>query len=231
MVRLDKLVAKALGVSRKHATKLVQSGRVSVNDSLEKSASKGVSDSDNILFEGQPIELPGKRYIVLNKPKDYICSTKDEEYPSALNLIDPRNFGNLHFAGRLDAETTGLILISDDGQWTHRITSPKFKQPKTYRALLDSDITEQAVSDLEKGVMIKDSDKPTSPAQVKVLNPKEIELTITEGRYHQVRRMLVAVGNHVVELHRSSVGSIILSEDLGIGEWRVLTQAEVDGFL
>jgi len=230
LVRLDKLVAKALDVSRKHATKLVQSGRVSVNDSIEKSASRGVSDLDNIKFEGRQIELPSKRYIVLNKPKGYICSTKDEEYPSALNLIDPRNFGNLHFAGRLDAETTGLVLISDDGQWTHRITSPKFKQPKTYRALLDSDITEQAVSDLEKGVMIKDSNKPTAPDQVKILNPKEIELTITEGRYHQVRRMLVSVGNHVVDLHRLSIGSIILTEDLGVGEWRVLTQNEVGSF-
>jgi len=229
LIRLDKLVSKSLGLSRKEASKLIRSGRVSVNNAIEKSSSTNLSDSDKIEFEGKQLEAPNKRYILLNKPQGYICSTKDEEYPSTLNLIDiPTD--KLHFAGRLDADTTGLVLISDDGQWTHRITSPKHKHSKTYKVSLDEVITDEAIFKLENGVILKDSDKPTQSAKVKVINQKLIELSITEGRYHQVKRMVAAVGNHVVGLHRLAIGEISIPKDMEIGEWRKLTQVEVDCF-
>lgn len=176
------------------------------------------------------MSFPSKRYFLLNKPKGYICSTKDEEYPSALNLLQLANTDKLHFAGRLDADTTGLVLISDDGQWTHRITSPKYKHVKVYLVLLDSHITKEMIGKFEKGVVLNDSTKPTEPAQVQVIDPNKIKLSIAEGRYHQVKRMLAAVGNHVVDLHRESIGRIKLDDSIELGKWRELDSTEIKHF-
>jgi len=246
-MRLDKLVSESLPCSRLEAKKIILSGRVLVNGEVCKKAANKITDDQEVIFTGTGIgtgsgsagqnrQLSRKlyrqtaRYIVINKPSGFICSTHDEAYPSALNLIDVINKSKLHFAGRLDQDTTGLVLISDDGQWTHRVTSPKYKQVKTYRILLDTPLTEQAIESLENGVLLKDSEKLTKPATVNILQPLEVELIITEGRYHQVKRMIAAVGSHVESLHRISVGHVTIAHDLEIGCWRYLTSSEKDLF-
>jgi len=240
-MRLDKLVSESLPCSRLNAKKIILSGGVLVNGVVCKKAASKITDDQEVIFTGTGSAGKNRqlsrrlcrqtaRYIILNKPSGYICANQDEGYPSALNLIDVINKSKLHFAGRLDQDTTGLVLISDDGQWTHRVTSPKYKQAKTYRILLDTPLSEQAIESLENGVLLKDSEKLTKTATVNILQPLDIELKITEGRYHQVKRMIAAVGNHVVSLHRISVGHVTIAHNLELGSWRYLTPSEKDLF-
>lgn len=229
-MRLDKYIAKAQLISRSHAKKLIRSGWVLVDDVAQKSTGLIVNENQVIQLKNQILTLVVNQYILLNKPKGTICSSKDEEHPTALNCLNIKDKANLHFAGRLDQDTTGLVLMSNDGQWTHRITSPKHKQAKTYLVTLTSALSIESIKSLESGVLLKDSDKPTLPAQVEVVDELKIKLTLTEGRYHQVKRMLVAVGNHVTELHRLSIGRVTIGDTLKIGEWRYLTQEEIEFF-
>ncbi len=229
-MRLDKFVAKTSNVARSKAKKLITSGQVAVDKCVCKSVGQIISEQQSVELSGKLLVDIKQQYILLNKPKGYICSTKDEQYPSALNLLDMTSLSKLHFAGRLDVDTSGLVLISDDGQWTHRVTSPKHKQPKCYIVETSEPLSQKSFDKLEKGVFLKDSDKATLPAKVSLMDKSLISLTITEGRYHQVRRMLAAVGNHVTALHRISIGSIVIDEKLNSGEWRYLTEQEIESF-
>ncbi|PCI72719.1 MAG: 16S rRNA pseudouridine(516) synthase [Gammaproteobacteria bacterium] len=229
-LRLDKFIAKATGSTRSKAKKLILSGQVSVDQKICKSVGLIVSSQNQIELSGDVLAFTGNRYILINKPKGCICSSKDEQYPSVFNLLGLNNLDKLHFAGRLDVDTSGLVLISDDGQWTHRITSPTHKQAKTYIVTTSEPLTRKAIQQLEKGVLLKDSAKPTLPAIVSTIDDYTYSIAITEGRYHQVKRMFAAVGNHVVELHRRSIGSLILDETMEDGQWRHLTEKEIESF-
>jgi len=229
-MRLDNLISKSLGISRAESKKLIAKGGVKVNGLLQKSKNTQVKDSDAVVYGNEQLEFPERQYLMLNKPKGYICSTVDEVLPSSLQLINIRASKELHFAGRLDADTTGLVLISDDGQWTHRITSPKYKQPKRYLVKLEKTISVSQISELESGVKLKDSDKRTLPASVSRVSDRTIRLTIVEGRYHQVKRMIAAVGNRVEELHREAIGPLELEPSLAVGHWRKLTSKELSSF-
>ena len=229
-MRLDKFVAKAADVTRSKAKKLISSGKVSVDQSICKSANLLISDLQSIELLGNPLSYVQHKYILLNKPKGYICSTKDEQYPSALNLLDTISLEKLHFAGRLDVDTSGLVLISDNGQWTHRVTSPKHQHEKTYIVTTSEVVSSEQQQKLTTGIVLKDSAKATLPATVEIISEKVISLAITEGRYHQVKRMLAAVGNHVVDLHRKSIGCLTMDENMNGGDWRYLSQEEIDSY-
>jgi 16S rRNA pseudouridine516 synthase len=226
-MRLDNFVSKALGISRKESKRLISKSQLQVNHLAVNQSNWQLKESDVVEYKNQTLSVKKHRYYMLNKPVGFICSTVDEAMPSALNLLQVKHLTGLHFAGRLDADTTGLVLISDDGQWTHRVSSPKHKQSKTYRVEAAEVITANHVASLEQGILLKDSDKPTLPAKVELLNEFILRLTIYEGRYHQVKRMFAAIGNHVVNLHRESIGHIKLDTDLEIGCWRELLQSEV----
>lgn len=229
-MRLDKFVAKAADIPRSKAKKLISSGKVSVDQSICLSTGLLISDNQSIQLFGNVLSYVRQQYILLNKPKGYICSTKDEQYPSALNLLDTISLANLHFAGRLDVDTSGLVLISNDGQWTHRVASPKHQHSKTYIVSTSEAVSSEQKQKLIRGVILKDSDNATLPAIVETISEKVISLTITEGRYHQVKRMLAAVGNHVIGLHRRSIGRLIIEEKMTTGEWRYLTKEEISWF-
>jgi len=133
----------------------------------------------------------------------------------------------LHAAGRLDIDTTGLVLLTDDGQWSHRITSPRHHCEKTYRVTLESPISDDTAAQFTAGVQLHNEKSLTKPAQLEVITPTDVRLTLSEGRYHQVKRMFAAVGNRVIELHRERIGDIVLDEDLEPGEYRALTEDEI----
>jgi 16S rRNA pseudouridine516 synthase len=165
---------------------------------------------------------------MLNKPTGCVSANKDKNSLTVFDhLLVPRR-DQLHVAGRLDKDTTGLIIATDDGKWSHRLTSPKHEHSKRYRVSLAEGITPEAKQQLEQGIMLEGEKKITKPAVIVVLEPKIINLNITEGRYHQVKRMLLAVGNEVVGLHREAVGHIELDPDLQFGAWRHLTPQEID---
>ena len=196
-MRLDYFVANATALSRRDAKKAISAGLVQVGDQICCKPGTLVTPESRITLEGQPLTLPGERYLMLNKPKGFISATRDSQQPTALDLLPAGARQGLHIAGRLDADTTGLLLLTTDGQWSHRITSPRVSCPKTYRVTLSEAIDATAISRLEQGVELRNESRPTAPARVHNLDDRLIDLTISEGRYHQVRRMLAAVGNHV----------------------------------
>ena len=183
---------------------------------------------ERVALSGKLLNLPGERYLMMNKPAGVVSATTDSDHPTALDLLPSDVTRNLHIAGRLDADTTGLLLLTTDGKWSHRVTSPRTDCPKTYRVTLSEPLTDAAAQQLERGVELHNDPKPTRPAGVKVLEERIIELTISEGRYHQVKRMLAAVGNHVDALHRLRIGKVELDTALGPGEYRELTPEEKD---
>ena len=226
-MRLDKYICQNTNLTRSLAKKVISSGQVSVNLKCVKNTAFKVKPNDEVLHSGKQILPLGHRYLMLNKPLGYICSTEDEVYPSILNLIDVEQCDCLHIAGRLDVDTTGLVLVTDDGQWSHRVTSPRKNCQKSYQVDLSENIDAEIIEVFEKGVLLKNEIKPTMPAKLVVQSKKKALLSIQEGRYHQVKRMFAAVGNHVEALHRVSIGSIILDSQLDNGEWRYLTEDEI----
>lgn len=226
-MRLDQYLATSSGLSRKEARRAITGNRVRVNDQPCKSASARVNEGDRVQLDDQPLTLPGDIYLMMHKPAGVLSATTDSEQPTAVDLLPPELARQVHIAGRLDKDTTGLLLLTSDGQWSHRITSPRHDCPKTYHVQLAEPLTEAARTQLTMGVQLKSDDKPTQPAQVAVCSAQAIALTIREGRYHQVKRMLAAVGNHVVALHRHSIGSIELDSSLQPGQFRALTEDEI----
>ncbi len=226
-MRLDKYIGQNTDLSRSSAKKAISSGQVSVNFDCIKNSAFKVNTTDQVFYCSKPLLRLGHRYLMLNKPLAYICSTQDEVHPSVLNLIDIEKPERLHIVGRLDVDTTGLVLITDDGQWSHSITSPKKNCHKSYQVDLAENITKDVIGIFKKGLLLKNDLKPTLPAQLVIQTQQKVLLSIQEGRYHQVKRMFAAVGNHVEKLHRISIGHITLDSRLAEGEWRYLTEEEI----
>jgi 16S rRNA pseudouridine516 synthase len=231
-MRLDKYVSSVTDYSRAEVKRLLQNGSITVNGSATKNAAQKLDTLNDIicLFE-EPLRAPAPRYFMLNKPMETVCATEDSMHPTVIDLLDEPNSHQLHVAGRLDKDTTGLVLLTDDGQWSHQITSPNKHCVKTYHAELTEAFTDTAKQALEEGVQLHNEKKPTRPATVNVINERSIELSIVEGKYHQVKRMLAAVGNHVKQLHRQQIGNIALDSSLDLGEYRLLTSEEVASVL
>ncbi len=227
-MRLDKLISNSTVFTRSQAGKIIRKGDITVNDSIVKKAAFKVDENDQVHYLGVNIKLPKLRYIMMHKPQDVVCSTVDSEHQTVLDLLFISNRESLHIVGRLDLDTTGLLLITDDGQWSHRITSPKYQHAKIYHVTLTDDISDEAIKRLETGIMLKSEDKPTLPAKVERLGGKIILLTLYEGKYHQVKRMLAAVGHYVERLHRKQIGKIVLDDNLKAGEWRELSADEIN---
>ncbi|WP_322802775.1 16S rRNA pseudouridine(516) synthase RsuA [Vibrio alfacsensis] len=229
-MRLDKYLCDGLGVTRKQATKVIRSGEVTVDGEVQKSGAFKVPENSVVEWDGRKVGVPGPRYIMLYKPADFVCSHEDGFNQTAFVLLDEPKVENLHFAGRLDVDTTGLVLITDDGQWSHRITSPKHKCEKTYRVWLADAIEPDYVEKFAQGIELRNERDATLPAQLEIVNEAENEvlLTIVEGKYHQVKRMFAALGNKVDYLHRERIGSIVLDEALEPGDYRYLTEEEVE---
>lgn len=226
-MRLDKFLAENIGLSRSQAGKALRQGLVDINGQMEKSANYKVREQDKVCFNGEKIiPYQAGQYIMLHKPQDCVCSHDEQDYPSVLQFFDYPLSHKLHCAGRLDVDTTGLVLLTDDGQWSHRITSPKHHCEKTYLVTTASPIAPHYVQIFLAGILLRGEKTPTQPAKLDILNDTQANLTITEGRYHQVKRMFGALGNRVTALHRWRVGNIVLDENLTQGEWRSLTEEE-----
>ncbi|MEZ8185868.1 16S rRNA pseudouridine(516) synthase RsuA [Shewanella sp. 5S214] len=226
-MRLDKFICESTELTRSLAKRALHRGDVTCDGVVVKNSGFKVLPQMAVHLDGTLISIIGERYIMLNKPVDTICSTIDEEYPSVLSLIDIEKMDTLHIAGRLDVDTTGLVLITSDGQWSHKITSPKKDCGKRYLVELAEPIDASLILVFADGVELRNEDGLTKPALLDIIDPTHVRLTISEGKYHQVKRMFAAVGNRVVNLHREAVGAIELNADLAAGEWRFLTAAEV----
>ncbi|NYT65995.1 pseudouridine synthase [Alcaligenaceae bacterium] len=226
-MRLDKYLSESTDLSRSEARKVLSSGEITINGEVVKRGTHVVQEGDDVRWDDDKLELIGLRYIMLNKPAGYECSLRNSQHLPVMDLIDVDKRDRLHTVGRLDVETTGLILITDDGKWTHRIISPRHRCDKVYLATLAEPLPDNAEELFAAGVLLDGEDKPTLPAVLERVDELSARLTIQEGKYHQVRRMFASLGNHVLALHRERIGSLALNDDLLPGESRYLTDAEV----
>ncbi|MGR5127810.1 16S rRNA pseudouridine(516) synthase RsuA [Photobacterium swingsii] len=229
-MRLDKFLGTTLGITRREAGKLLRDKMIEVNGSVVKSASMQITDDCDVEFNGRSLALTGPQYYMLNKPEGFVCSHVDDHNPTVFVLLDIVSPEKLHVAGRLDGDTTGLVLLTDDGQWSHRITSPRRVCEKTYYVEVADPLDESAIELFANGVELRGEKDLTRPAKLEIVGEREAFITITEGKYHQVKRMFAAIGNKVEALHRDRIGAVELDEDLEPGEYRKLTPEEVVSF-
>ncbi|MDP2850262.1 MAG: 16S rRNA pseudouridine(516) synthase [Sulfuricurvum sp.] len=222
-VRLDKLLGSLGYCVRKEVSALLRDGVITHTLNLPLKSDTKVSHEE-ILYEGEPLDPPTGIVILMNKPLGLVCSHDEGEgrlvydlLPARWRLRDPK----ISTIGRLDKETSGLLLLTDDGALLHRLTSPKHKVPKVYEATLDRPLKGNEGEIFTSGTLMLNGEKsPCLPAKLTIIDETHVTLEITEGRYHQVRRMFAAVGNHVTALHRSSFGELRL-EGLKEGEYRL----------
>ncbi len=228
IMRLDKFICKSTELTRVEAIQRINFGEVNVNGDIATNEATQVHENNTIILNGVRLKARGFRYILMHKPAGTICSNIDEAYPSLFNYLDVEKVSELHIAGRLDADTTGMVLITDDGRWSFSITAPTKECRKVYRVGLSNTVAYDVAFKFKKGLKLKGEQQLTLPATLEVIGPKEVLLTITEGKFHQVKRMFAAVGNRVVSLHREEIGDICL--DVKVGQWRYLTNDEVQSF-
>ena len=226
-MRLDKFISHTTAHSRSDVRRLLRAGRVCVNGAPVRDAALTLQATDVVTLDGQALALRGPRYFMLHKPLDVVCATSDGGHLTVLDLLRGEDRDGLHVAGRLDIDSTGLVLITDDGQWSHRIKAPG-RHEKRYRVRTARPIPREAVGEFARGMCLRgEEDQPTRPARLQLLAPCEALVWLQEGRYHQVRRMFAALGNHVEALHREAVADIELDPGLRPGEWRPLTPGEI----
>ena len=226
-MRLDKYISNATDLSRTDVKKLIKSGLVSIDDELATSGSQKVTNEQDIAIEGSTIQLMATRYFMMNKPAGVVSATKDHTNPTALDLIYEHRNDQLQIAGRLDIDTTGLLLITDDGQWNHIVTSPRTDCKKVYLVELENPVGKDYQRKLETGIALEGEKRRCLPASMEVIDDHHIRLCISEGKYHQVKRMMTSLGNHVVSLHRLQIGGIELDPNLEPGDYRPITEEEI----
>ncbi|WP_406611200.1 pseudouridine synthase [Agarivorans sp. JK6] len=227
-MRLDKFICKSTTLELAQARLAISQHQVQVNQQTATDAAMQVHENNHIELLGERLFARPSQYFMIHKPAGCICSNKDEAYPSVFNAVGLNQNEQLHIAGRLDADTTGLVLATDDGRWSFSITRPEQRCPKIYKVTLAKPITHNAIEQLERGLVLQGEAKATLPAMVNTLSTTEVELSIYEGKFHQVKRMFAATGNRVKALHRQQIADIVL--DIAPGEWRTLNQSEIDCF-
>lgn len=223
--RLDQLLASLGYCSRRDVAALLKSGRVRQGEAVLTKPEHKV-DPSTVTLDDEPLEAPDGLLAMLHKPAGYICSHNDGEGPTIYELLPPRWLRRnpvVTSVGRLDKDTSGLLLVTDIGSLVHRFTSPKAEVEKVYVAQVDRDLEPELVETFARGnLMLRGEDKPCLPARLEILSSRTARLTLTEGRYHQVRRMFASQGWHVETLHRERFGEHVL-EGLPEGEWKLLT--------
>lgn len=229
-IRLDKYLADMGCGTRSQVKREIAGGSVMVNGApARRSEDKIDTEKDSVVFRGSPVGYVEYEYFMLNKPAGVVSATEDRKERTVLDLIEAKQRKDLFPVGRLDKDTEGLLLITNDGEMAHRLLSPKKHVDKVYYAKVAGRITEEHVRLFAEGVDIGD-EKPTLPAELTVLSSgeiSEIELVIREGRFHQVKRMFQAAGGEVIYLKRLRMGSLVLDGELEPGEYRKLTEEEV----
>lgn len=227
MERLDKIIANQFNVSRKEARTAIKKGKVTVNKSIFKSPSEMVDTKCEITFCGQALEYKKHIYILMNKPKGVLSASNDKKRKTVVDLVPLEWRRNGLFpVGRLDKDTTGLLIITDDGDFAHRAISPNKNVYKTYEVEVDGEITEQMIDLFSSGVVLADK-TVCKPAILKPISKNKAEIKISEGKYHQIKRMFGTVGLGVNQLKRTAMGGLNLPENILCGECKLISDKEI----
>lgn len=231
-MRLDKFITSVLNVSRQEAKKIIKSKKVTVNDVINTNSDYFVSENDIVKYGEDNLIYKENIYIMMNKPKGYVCANVDNVHKTVFDLIDQKkyNIKNLFTVGRLDVDTTGLLLITSDGALAHKLTSPKNNINKVYFVKCDKDFPDNTNEILEKGVLLKDKDGEeylSKPSSFEKTKSNEGYITVSEGKFHEVKRLCLSLGLKVTSLHRVKIGNIVLDDSLNIGEYKEINEIKL----
>ncbi|MFS4464806.1 pseudouridine synthase [Staphylococcus haemolyticus] len=225
-MRLDKFLANMGVGTRTEVKQLLKKGKVTVNTSVEKSPKSHINPTEDIVCVNEKqVKFVNNVYIMLNKPKGCISATHDESNRTVIDLIPEYQHLNIFPVGRLDKDTEGLLLITNDGQFSHDLMSPSKHVSKTYEVTSQNPVTKADIDAFKKGIIL--SDGPVKPAQLTRINETTSQVTIYEGKYHQVKRMFHAIENEVLELKRLKIANLALDENLKSGEYKLLSDKEL----
>ncbi len=225
--RLDRFLSNELKVNRKDVRLMLAQGRVLVDGIVARDIQLPVDEFTHVTFDGEVLKNNKPSYVMLYKPVGVVSATKDGKHKTVIELLDRDDSAALHIVGRLDLNTSGLVLLTNDGRWSRQLMSPESKVAKRYRVTLENPLSEDYIGAFAKGFYFEFEDITTQPARLELISKYVAEVTLTEGKYHQIKRMFGRFRNPVVGLHRCSVGSLLLDPSLSPGESRDLTPHEV----
>ncbi|WP_461537075.1 pseudouridine synthase [Spongorhabdus nitratireducens] len=225
--RLDRFISKKTGISRGSLRPLFAKGMVSVDGVVNRDTQYVIDEFSKVSFDGEELQNNTPVYIMMHKPAGVVSATKDEQHKTVIDLLERPDKNTLHIAGRLDLHSSGLLLLTNDSRWSSRLTLPEKKVRKVYRVTLANPLTDAYIEAFAKGMYFGFEDITTRPAQLKILSEYVAEVTLEEGRYHQIKRMFGRFRNPVVKLHRLSVGNLVLDDSLPEGQSRELSEYEV----
>lgn len=225
--RLDRYLGAKLQIPRKLVRDVLLAGRVRVDGQIVKEMDRQVDEFSHIQLDGQILQANSPIYIMLHKPIGVVSATKDDQHKTVIELLNCEQREELHIAGRLDLNSSGLLLLTNDSRWSEALMSPTQKVEKVYRVTLANPLTEDYIAAFAEGMYFGFEDIWTQAAKLRILDDHVAEVTLKEGKYHQIKRMFGRFRNPVVGLHRISIGDIVLDQQLAPGESRPLTTAEV----
>tara|TARA_B100000676_G_C17992149_1_gene795576 strand:- start:47 stop:757 length:711 start_codon:yes stop_codon:yes gene_type:complete len=224
--RLDRFLSQRLQISRSNLRLLLAAGRVQVNGEAERDRQRRIGPFDVVVCDGEILQANRPRYLMLNKPAGVVSATRDDRHRTVLDLLPPDQREGLHLAGRLDFNSTGLVLLTNDGDWSRQLSQPESRVSKHYRVTVEQPLTEAYVAAFAEGMWFEYEGVMTRPATLKIRNACEADVWLCEGRYHQIKRMFGRFDNKVLALHRLAIGNLMLDERLKPGEWRELSARE-----
>ncbi|WP_440876122.1 pseudouridine synthase [Thalassotalea sp. PLHSN55] len=227
--RLDRFISEKCQISRRDVRMLLAQKRVTVDGSYVDDIGLIIDKFSTIVVDDKVLQAQQARYLMLHKPTGVVSATKDEHHKTVLDLIDGENYQGLHLVGRLDLNTSGLVLLTNDSRWSEQLTLPDKKVAKTYWVRLAKPLTVDYVEAFANGMYFHTEDITTRPAMLEIVSEYVARVTLVEGRYHQIKRMFGRFQNQVIELHRESIGKLKLDSSLAPGDYRPLTAQEVVG--
>jgi len=228
--RLDRLLSGFAGINRRDVKLMLAHQRVEVDGRVATDACQQVDGFSRVMLDGQVLQDNTPHYLMLNKPVGVVSATKDELHKTVIDLLDRDYFPSLHIAGRLDLNSSGLLLLTNDGRWSRRLSSPEMAVTKLYRVTLEKPLTEAYISAFAEGMYFAYEGITTRPAKLKIVSKYVAEVSLVEGRYHQIKRMFGRFRNPVLALHRIAIGRLELDSVLAAGCSRELTKWEVQSF-
>lgn len=225
--RLDRFISVNTGINRKHVRLMLAKGRVRVDGELARDIDQVVDEFSHICLDDKVLQANEASYVMLHKPVGVVSATIDDKHKTVIELLDRDDKESLHIVGRLDLNTSGLLLLTNDGRWSKRLMDPDHKVGKLYRVQLKNPLTPEYISGFAQGMYFEFEGITTLPAELEIVDSYTALVTLYEGRYHQIKRMFGRFRNPVIGLHRISVGNILLDNNLKPGGSRVLTPEEI----
>lgn len=226
--RLDRFIGRQLGINRRNVRSLLAQGRVTVDGCLARDIQQPIHQFSHVTFDNRVLQARRPRYVMMNKPAGTVSATKDQHHKTVIELLDRTDRYSLHIAGRLDFNSSGLLLLTNDGRWSRHLSAPQNKITKRYRVELEQPLTEDYIRAFSTGMYFDYEGITTQPAKLKIVSDHIAEVSLSEGRYHQIKRMFGRFNNRVLQLHRLSIGKLSLDPELTPGQSRELSKPEVD---